>query len=252
MAAGLRALYAVVDLLDVILEVRDARLPSATAVLRSHPRLRNKPTVVILNRQDLAQPDRTAEWLSFLRDKGQLALSITATRSGSLHKVRTAIGKVKFRSGRLRVGLVGAPNTGKSSLINALARRKKALTENRPGVTRHVRWIPVDERVEVLDTPGVLEARIYSAATAWQLALCGILPDKSFDPEEVAVAFICWARHQAPRTAGWASLEGFARERGMLRKGGEIDRSNTARALLKAFRDGKLGRFTFEIPGDHP
>ena len=249
MAAGSRAVQAIADLLDIILEVRDARLPSATAVARLHPRLRNKPTVVLLNREDLAQPAWTRKWLAFLRAEGKEAVSTTATHSGSVRKVRAAIQALRTR-GRVRVGVVGAPNTGKSSLINALVRRKKAVAENRPGVTRHVRWIAMDDRVDVLDTPGMLEPRIPSATSAWQLALCGILPEATFDAVEVALAFLSWANTRTSTALAGVDLEGFARERGMLRRGGEVDRPNAARALLKAFRDGRLGRFTFEFPGE--
>jgi ribosome biogenesis GTPase A len=250
MAAGARALREIADLLDIVLEIRDARLPSATAVAHLHSRLKNKPTVVLLNREDLAQPDWTRKWLAFLHEEDRDALATIATRAASLRKVRTVI--QSFRAwGRVRVGVVGAPNTGKSSVINALARRKKAVAGNRPGVTRQVRWIAMDERVDLLDTPGMLEPRISNATTAWQLALCGILPEGTFDVEEVASSFISWIRRWDPQPLFSGGLEGFARKRGMLRRGAEVDRSKAARAMLKAFQDGRLGRFTLEFPGDN-
>jgi ribosome biogenesis GTPase A len=249
MAAGSRAIHAIADLFDIVLEVRDARLPLATAVAHLNPRLRTKPTLVLLNRQDLAQPAWTRKWLSFFHAEGRKALATTATHAGSLRNIRAAVTALRPK-GRVRVGVVGAPNTGKSSLINALARRKKAVVENKPGVTRHVRWIALDERVDVLDTPGMLEPRISNATTTWQLGLCGILPEGTFDAEEVACAFLSWARGLRPQILNGVDFEGLARERGMLRRGGEIDRPNAARALLKAFRDGRFGRFTFEFPGE--
>ena len=249
MAAGSRAIQAIADLFDIVLEVRDARLPSATAVADLHPRLRNKPRVVLLNREDLAQPAWTRKWISFLGAERQAALSTTATHAGSLRSLRTAVRALTPKA-RLRVGVVGAPNTGKSSVINALARRKKAVAENRPGVTKHLRWIAIDDRIDVLDTPGILEPRISDSTVAWQLALCGMLPEAAYDPEEVIRAFLLWGASRKLQTLVGMDLESFARARGMLRRGGEIDRPNAARALMKTFREGRLGRFTFEYPGE--
>jgi ribosome biogenesis GTPase A len=146
--------------------------------------------------------------------------------------------------------VVGAPNTGKSSVINALAHRKKALAQDKPGVTKHVRWIALDDRVDLLDTPGVLQPRVTDGTTAWQLALCGILPENAFDVEEAVQQYVAWLARRNPGQASKLDLETFGRQRGMLRRGGEIDRRNAARAFIKEFRVGRLGRITFELPGE--
>jgi len=207
--------------------------------------------VVLLNRQDLAEQAATQRWLDALGLVGIKAFSTTATRAGTLRAVRTTLRAFPGRSTRIRAAVVGAPNTGKSSVINALASRKKAARENRAGVTRHVNWISLDEGVDLLDTPGVLEPRITDPARAWQLALCGILPESAFDVEEVAVCFADWTAGHGRDANRTLDLNSFARRRGMLRNRGEIDRRNAARALLTSFREGRLGRYTLELPGDH-
>jgi len=246
MAAGLRAVVDAADLIDVVLEVRDARLPHATATAKLHQRLKAKPMFVLLNRKDLAEDAATRAWLSNLCDNGIEAFAGSGTHAATLRSLRAALTAYKGKRTRTRVAVVGAPNTGKSSVINSLVRRKRTVVEDRAGVTRHVRWIALDDRVDILDTPGVLEPKISNKTMAWQLALCGILPESAFDVDEVIEQFAVWISRERPELASKVDLESFSRQRGMLRRGGEIDRRNAAGALLREFRTGKLGRFTFE------
>ena len=247
MAAGLRAVLESADLVDLVLEVRDARLPKATGVAHLHQRLKVKPRIVLLNREDLADPAQTRAWVTALAKKEAGAFSAVGTHAASLRPVRSALLAQKPRRGHIRVAVVGAPNTGKSSVINALVRRKSALTQNKPGVTKNIRWISLDGKADVLDTPGVLEPRISNEQVAWQLAVCGILPESAFDIETVASHFTAWLEQHHPQNKTIA-LETFARQRGMLRRGGEPDRLNAARRLVKEFRAGTFGRITFEEP----
>jgi ribosome biogenesis GTPase A len=250
MAAGLRAVMAAADLIDIVLEVRDARLPQITAVAGLHRQLRTKPTFVVLNRKDLADEAATRAWLATLSRSGAHAFAGSGTHAGTLRDLRAALLACRGKRNHTRIAVVGAPNTGKSSVINALVHRKRTVVQNKAGVTRHVRWIALDERVDILDTPGVLEPRITDQTKAWQLALCGILPESAFDIEDVVEQFAAWIARARPRQSDKIDLESFARQRGMLRRGGEIDRRNAASAFLKEFRAGKLGRFTFERVGE--
>lgn len=251
MAAGLRGLEQSADLIDAVLEVRDARLPATTAVAQLHRKLAKKPTFILLNRQDLAAPSLTKAWVAELAPGRPGVFAGVGTSASSLRALRTALVSVSAPSrghARFRIAVVGAPNTGKSSVINALLRRKRTVVADKPGVTRHLSWLPLDGRTEMLDTPGVLQPKVAGAQAGWQLALCGILPTSAIDAEEVVDDLRDWlaTRDHHLRTDG--DLEAFARRRGMLRRNGESDRRNAALAFMKDFRAGRFGRITFEVP----
>ena len=248
MAAGLRAVVENATVIDAVIEVRDARIPRATAATGLHPSLARKRRIVLLNREDLADPELTDRWLGALSRAGVTAFAGVGTHAGSLKGVRDALLSQRPREGRLRAAVIGAPNTGKSSVINALGRRKRAVAQAKAGVTRQVRWLSIGDAVELLDTPGVLAPRITSATAAWQLALCGSLPDSAFDPEEVVASFGAWLRINRPLDADEYELAAYARRHGMIRRGGEIDARNAARKLVARFRDGAALRITFESP----
>jgi ribosome biogenesis GTPase A len=251
MAAGIRKLEKIAPLVDLVIEVRDARLPRSTAPARFPGRLAAKPRIIVLNRSDLADSIQTERWVQSLRRNGQTAFAMAATRPATVRPLRAALLSQPTRGPRLRIAVIGAPNTGKSSLINALARRKGAPAQNRPGVTRDTGWIVLDRRVELLDSPGVLEPAIRNPQTAWQFAVCGILPESAFDPEDAALHLCAWWQHHRPADAADPlDLESFARRRGMLTRGDELNRRNAAGALLREFRAGKLGRVTFERVDD--
>ncbi|HME82121.1 MAG TPA: YlqF/YawG family GTPase [Candidatus Eremiobacteraceae bacterium] len=248
MAAGMRALDEFAGLIDLVVEVRDARVPAATAVAGLHPKLRAKPRLIVLNREDLADPRATTAWVRALRAQWP-AYATMGTNAATLRAVRTAIASAPRRRAVLHVAVVGAPNTGKSSVINGLSRRKRARAQDRPGVTRHAQWLALVPGTELLDTPGVLPPKIVDRDAAWQLAACGCLPETAYDPEAVVERLGAWLKEHGPaHAAARVSIEEFARARGMLRKGGEVDRAGAARTLLVEFRAGTLGRFTFELP----
>jgi ribosome biogenesis GTPase A len=248
MAAGIRAMLDVADLIDVVIEVRDARMPRSTAVLASQPRLARKSTIALLNRSDLADPRATNAWLASLDRSGVRAYACVATRAKTLNELRADLLARPRKRGVLRAAVMGAPNTGKSSVINALGRAKRTIVADKPGVTRHVRWLKIEGGVELLDTPGLLRPRIESDDAAWQLALCGTLPETAMDVETTAARFHDWLREHRPDAAHRADLDAFASRHGMRRRGGELDRRNAARKLLSEFRAGRLFRLTFEQP----
>lgn len=248
MAAGIRAVLDVADLIDVVIEVRDARVPRATAVVALHPRLKRKPAIILLNRADLAEATPTRVWIAKLKDQGLEAFATTATHAGTLRAARAALLARPRKRAVLRAAVVGAPNTGKSSVINALGRRKRTVVADRAGVTRHTGWSKLEAGVELLDTPGLLPPRVESAEAAWQLSLCGSLPESAFDVEDTVDEFARWLAINRPHYAGRADLDRFANARGMRRRGGELDRRNAARRFVAEFRAGDLFRITFEAP----
>ncbi len=143
--------------------------------------------------------------------------------------------------------VVGIPNTGKSSIINGIARRTAAKTEDKAGVTRSLQWFRIQTKLEVMDTPGILVPKIATPEAQWQLALTGALPRERFDGEAVVAKFVGWAHAHRPGLAV-PELETFARARGFARRGGEVDLHNAAGAFLKDFGDAKFGRISFERP----
>jgi ribosome biogenesis GTPase A len=164
-----------------------------------------------------------------------------------VNRARAELDRMLAGRGPARAMVIGVPNTGKSSLLNGLAKRAAAKTENKAGVTRQLRWFRVSPLLELMDTPGILVPKIPSEDAMWMLALSGALPRERYDAEDVIARFATWAQANVPRL-GVPDLETFARERGFLRRGDELDTRNAAGAYLRAFNDGKLGRISFEAP----
>ena len=163
----------------------------------------------------------------------------------------------------LRIMIVGIPNVGKSTLINQISGRKGAKAENRPGVTRGKQWVLVDKDLLLLDTPGILWPKFEDPNVGLMLAYTGAVKEDVIDIEELACRLmeLLWSRYPEkvkerygidcePDTPGWQLLEAAGRKRGFLLARGEINTERMAKVLLDEFRDGKLGRFTLEVPED--
>ncbi len=247
MAKSMRKLGERLAIVDVVVEVLDARLPAASANPHLDLIAARKPRIVVLGREDLADPHATREWLAWYERHGRTALAVNGKDQGSVKKVSAALAALGAGRGTTRAMVVGIPNTGKSSLINGIARRTAAKTEDKAGVTRALQWFRIQPKLEVMDTPGILVPKIATPEAQWQLALTGALPRERFDPEAVVAQFTGWAQAHRPALAV-PDLASFARARGFARRGGELDLHNAAGAFLKDFGDGKLGRVSFERP----
>lgn len=247
MAQAMRKLGERLRIVDVVVEVLDARLPRTSANPMLDELAAAKPRIVVLGREDLADPHATREWIAWYAAHGRTALAVNGKEQSSVKRVVSALGALAEARGTSRALVVGIPNTGKSSLINGLLRRSAAKAEDRAGVTRALQWFRVTPKLEVMDTPGILVPKIATPDAQWQLALTGALPRERFDAEEVVGAFAEWARTARPHL-DVPSLERYAEARGFARRGGEPDLHNAAGAYLKDFNDGKFGRITFERP----
>jgi ribosome biogenesis GTPase A len=144
--------------------------------------------------------------------------------------------------------VVGLPNSGKSSVINGLLRRAAARTEDRAGVTRQLQWFRVGPNLELMDTPGILVPKIASPEAQWKLALVGAVPRERYDPEDISIRFHRWLVESTKGRTKVPDLETFARVRGFMRKGGEVEYHNAAQSYIKDFNDGKFGRISLEQP----
>jgi ribosome biogenesis GTPase A len=247
MAAAMRRIGDYMKLIDIVIEVVDARVPQNGTNPMLDVIAGKRPRLLVLNREDLADPVETEKWLSFFESKRRCALAVNGLQQSSVSKANYFLGQLAAGArGTQRAMVVGLPNSGKSSVINGLLRRAAARTEDRAGVTRQMQWFRVGANLELMDTPGILVPKISSPEAQWKLALVGAVPRERYDPEDVAVRFQRWL---VERTAGRTKvpdLETFSRSRGFMRKGGEVDYHNAAQSYIKDFNEGKFGRITLE------
>ncbi|MBP5661797.1 MAG: ribosome biogenesis GTPase YlqF [Clostridia bacterium] len=266
MAAARRMLTETLPLVDVILEVRDARLPRASA--NPELALLKKPRLILLNKADLADPVKTDEWLSYFQKTDQPALAVSArnlprdlpARVNALLTDKTAALAQKGVNRTMRALIAGIPNSGKSTLINAIAGTARTRTGDKPGVTRGKQWIKTPA-LDLLDSPGLLWPRLDDQHGARLLAFSGAINDEILDLEELALDLIEHLRALYPDalsarygiTPGEKAIDDFeavCRKRGFLLKKNECDYARGARVLLDESRAGLLGRISWEVPDD--
>jgi ribosome biogenesis GTPase A len=246
MAQAIRKLGERLRVVDVVIEVVDARLPRASSNPALDGLAAHKRRLLVLCCEDLADPHITREWLAWYAAHERNAIAVNAKDQGTVKRVTLALDALADEAGTTRAMVVGIPNTGKSTIINGLLRRTAAKAEDKAGVTRSLQWFRVRPKLEVMDSPGILVPKIATPEAQWQLALTGALPRERFDAEAVIGKFALWA--QARGLDGVPELEAFARARGFARRGGEIDLNNAAGAYLKDFGEAKFGRISFERP----
>ena len=247
MATATRKLGERLKIVDVVIEVLDARLPRSSANPALDRLAAHKPRLIVLGCEDLADPHVTREWIEWNERNGRTVIPVNGRDQGSVKRIAAALGELASGRGATRAMVVGIPNTGKSSIINGLLRRTAAKTADKAGVTRSLQWFRIQPKLEVMDTPGILVPKIATPEAQWQLALTGALPRERFDAEEIVDRFAAWA-HERYARLNVPDLETFAHARGFARRGGEADLHNAAGAFLKDFNEGKFGRITFERP----
>jgi len=260
--------------MDAVCEIVDARIPLSSRNPDVDEMVGNKPRMIVLNRVDQADPIQTKKWAAYFRDKGYAVLESdakggvgTAQFAGAVRTLlrdKIASYEAKGQVGRtLRVMVLGIPNVGKSTFINKVAKRKAAKAEDRPGVTRTKQWIPVDQQLELLDTPGILWPKFEDKQVGIRLAFTGAIKDDVMDIEELACYLMEYMAGHYPDVLrerykiepeedamGYDLLTEAGRKRGFLMRGAEVDTERMARILLDEFRGTKLGRFTLETVED--
>ena len=271
MARSKRNLEADLALVDMLIEVVDARIPAASRNPDLQPYLKKKCHLLLLNKADLADPSSTQRWLSYYKKSGYVPASINAARKQGVKDMLAAIERAAAplreklaRKNRLqravRAMVVGVPNCGKSTVINALAYSASAKTGNKPGVTRGRQWVKTKANIELLDTPGLLWPRFADYDTAYKLAVCGSIADNVFPVYQVSCQFAeqlsrCFPDALSERykleklpDSGEAIIEAIARSRGLLGAQGKTRDEDAALLLLQEYRAGRLGRITLEQP----
>lgn len=253
MAAAMREMERRASLIDIFIEVIDARIVKAGSNPDLAQIVGRKPRLVVLTRDDLADSALTKQWVEWFPLHRNRAVAVNARDPNSYAQasffLTQMLGASRTR-GVARAMVVGIPNAGKSAVINGLLRRTVAKVEDKAGVTRSPQWFRVGPNLEMMDTPGILVPKIESLVAQWQLAICGAIPKDKFSPENIVHSFVDWMQNNRGRTV--PDLEGFATIRRMLRTGGELELHNAALAYIKDFNEGKFGRVSFDSPSAEP
>ena len=236
--------------IDVVIEIADARVPGAG----TNPALArvagHRPRILVLTREHLADPARTAAWLDYYRTQGREALAIDAKDRSGVARLRAALESLAAGRRSARAMVLGIPNAGKSTAINAIAGRNVARAEDRAGVTRARQWFRVGP-LEIMDTAGILVPKIDTHEKQWKLAVVGAVPRARFDAEDVVARLHRWYL-ETYGGDGVPDLETFAQSRGFVRRGTILDTHNAAWAFLKDWNEAKFGRMTLEDPPNVP
>lgn len=276
MAKTRRLMKENLPLVDVVVEITDARVPASSR----NPEMKNlvggKPRVVVLNKCDMADEALTAEWIEYYRTNGVRAVAMDCRSGKGLNKLVPTVKEImkkelekraaKGMEGKpIRMMIVGIPNVGKSSFINRVAGGKRAKVEDRPGVTRGKQWVTLEKGIDLLDMPGVLWPKFDDKTVGEHLAFTGAIKDDILDTELLAMrladllnreyhSLLCERyRLTDEETAGiepYDLLSLIGAKRGMKISGGEVDTERAAAMLLDEFRGGKIGRMTLEMPNE--
>jgi ribosome biogenesis GTPase A len=259
-------------IIDIVLELIDARLPLSSRSPFIADVLRNKPGFLILNKTDLADPALTKLWVEWFANQGMTVITCESVRGGGIGEVFKEISRLERAEGGRqgtkitgvpRCMVVGIPNVGKSMFINRLAGKKATRAGRLPGLTRGEQWIRIGDKMELLDTPGVLWPKLEDQEVAVKLAATGAIKEELYDAEQVAAWLLGWLienkRKELAERYGLGGefleiaslLELIGRKRGFLTSGGLVDRYRTSLHILKDFRTGRLGRCTLENPPEY-
>ena len=271
-----RKIQAGLKLIDVVVEILDARIPISSSNPDLADIIQNKPKLVLLNKCDKADRNATNKWVEYYKKQGVTAIPVDCKSGRGLNRFVPAVREIladKFKAQQakglknpiLRVMIVGITNVGKSSFINKVSKQTRAKVEDRPGVTRGNQWYTISKDLEMLDTPGVLWPKFEDEKVGRHLAFTGAIKDQILDIELLAMDFLelmqnhptdeFLARFKLKKEditdiQPYDALELIGRKRGMLISGGEIDTERAANLLFDEYRGGKFGLITLEYPED--
>ena len=259
-----------IKLIDVVIELVDARIPFSSKNPDIDEIAKNKSRIILLNKFDLADEKNTLQWKEWFEKQGFFVAFVNSKNGRGVKEVHNVIQeacKEKIERDRkrgiitrpVRAMIVGIPNVGKSTFINSFAGKACAKTGNRPGVTKGKQWIRLNKNVELLDTPGILWPKFDDQAVGLRLAFIGSIKDEILNVTELALELIDFLQsHYAGKLAERYGieekedkvkvLEEIADVRACRLKGNELDYEKAANLILDDFRNGKLGRITLEFP----
>ena len=259
-----------IKLIDLVIELVDARIPLSSRNPDIDELGKNKARLVLLNKADLAEDKWNDAWAEYFKKKGFSVVKVNSRKGGGIKSIQGVIREAcaeKIKRDRkrgilnrpVRAMVVGIPNVGKSTFINALAGKACAKTGNKPGVTKGKQWIRLNKQVELLDTPGILWPKFEDQEVGLKLAFIGSIKDEVLQTEELAAELIHFLRTAYPEVLAdkydiemdeddYVVLNRIAKSRNCIVRGNELDTEKAALLLLDDFRNGKLGRLTLEYP----
>ena len=274
MAKTRRLINENLKLVDIIIELLDARLPLSSRNPEINEIVSGKPRLILLNKSDIADKNTTKEWIEYFKNEGISAMPVSSTQSKNLNMIfdkckvilkdKLQRQKEKGIVGKpVKMMVVGVPNVGKSSFINKLSGKKSAVTGDRPGVTKGKQWIRLKNGFELLDTPGILWPKFEDKSIGMKLAFTGAIKDEIMDTEYLSCSLLEFLKENYPESLfarykmtdfedldGYEMLNLLGKKRGFVISGGEIDTLRAANILLDEFRGAKLGEISLEKPSD--
>lgn len=262
-----------IKLIDLVIELVDARIPVSSRNPEIDELGKNKARLILLNKSDLAEDRWNDEWAEYFKKKDYSVLKVNSKKGGGIKSIQGVIQeacKEKIERDRkrgilnrpIRAMVVGIPNVGKSTFINALAGKACTKTGNKPGVTKGKQWIRLNKNVELLDTPGILWPKFEDQIVGLRLAFIGSIKDEILNAEELAMELagflkahypgIMKSKYQIEEDADtFGCLRNIAESRHCLVRGNEFDTDKAAKILLDDFRNGRIGKITLEFPGEY-
>ena len=279
MTKAVRQMKEDIKLIDIVIELVDARIPISSRNPDIDSLAAGKSRVIILNKADMADDRETENWVKHFTDEGMIAVQLNSRSGNGMKQVKDAIAKAaeaKMARDRAR-GILnrpvraivgGIPNVGKSTFINSFAGRAVTKTGNKPGVTKGKQWIRLNKQVELLDTPGILWPKFEDRKTAEHLAFIGSIKDEVIEKMELVLNLITelednyegliasyYGFDNCEKTENKIdfavkTLETVAEKRALLKKGGETDTDKASKLILDDFKNGRLGKITLENVGE--
>lgn len=254
-------------LVDVVLEIIDSRIPISSRNPMIDEIVADKPRMIIMNKSDLSDPEENKKWVKKFREEGIPALLMNSKENVPVDKIykeaRTLL-KDKFEKNEkknidnpmIRMMIVGVPNSGKSTFINKVSKKKGAKVGNRPGITQTKQWIKTGSNIQLLDTPGILWPK-FEEKIGLHLSFTNAIKDEVLNIEDLTLKFLEEMKENNPEAlvdrygvdAALPALEiyeAIAKKRGAIISGGDFDYTRTANIILNDFRSGKLGKITLE------
>ena len=259
-----------IKLIDLIIELVDARIPLSSRNPDIDEMGKNKSRLILLNKSDLADERYNEQWTEYFQKKGYFVVKVNSKSGTGLKSIQGVIGeacKEKIERDRkrgilnrpIRAMVVGIPNVGKSTFINSYAGKACTKTGNKPGVTKGKQWIRLNKNLELLDTPGILWPKFEDQEVGKRLAFIGSIKDEILNIEELSLELLTYISKSYPGLLNarygieeegtpLSMLEGIAKNRRCILKGEELDYAKAAGILIEEYRSGKLGRITLEFP----